>query len=331
MGGEIGSVIPSDANVIEATTDGGGFSFSDGFHRCAIRCLGGSSYFETPSVGGQTTIWYHFNFIGRAAQTSSSQQVWAIFHDDSGVAQFRLKGSIYGQTLRLERNASSVWTLVDAEIPLNANSASSTSLAMQTFDLGLVVNSASGSAKLYVGGTKRIDSGSIDLSGVASMNKMQGYGRTVVTSESNYFSQIVIADEPTVGMRVTTVPPAGAGTTGDWTGDYTDVDEAVYSDADFCYSATNGQIELFVGTVPSLTGYVVRAVGVYARAKCGASGPQNLQIALRSGSTNYFSSSLALDVGYDAHGNVWEQNPNTTADWQTAQISAVQFGVKAIT
>lgn len=328
-GGEIGSVIPSDANVVEVTTNGSGLSFVDSFKRCAIQSYGGSSYFETPSVGSQTTIWYHFEFSSVWGQSSSSQHVWATFLDSGGTERFRLKGSAYGETLRLEYNLSGTWTLLGSEISIATHQFTGT---MQVFDLGLVVNSASGSAKLYSSGTLRIDSGTVDFSSITAMDEMRGYGRTTLIPEKNFFSQLIIADDATIGKRLVTVYPSGAGaTTGFTSGDYTGVDETVYSDADYISSGTADQVELFAGTAAgSLTGYAVQAVIVAARAKYSSGSPNDIQLALRSGGTNYFSATQALDVGYGAHVAVWSTNPDGSIAWTNTTAAATQFGVKSI-
>ena len=195
-----------------------------------------------------------------------------------------------------------------------------------------MVNSASGSLKLYIAGTELIDSGTIDLSGTTSLKNFRFYGMTSGPSTNNiYVSQVIVADEPTIGMRLGSYHPSGAGATSSWTGDYSSIDETVYSDADFILSATANQVSTFAQTGPALTGYVVRAVGVSTRSKCGVGGPQNLRHALRSASTNYFSSAdIALDVGYESQLTIWETDPATSAAWVNTATSTLQPGVKSI-
>jgi hypothetical protein len=205
--------------------------------------------------------------------------------------------------------------------------------SVQTIDLNAVCNTASGSLTLYVAGSSRVASGTIDLSAITALNKARFYGATISTiGFASYVSQVIMASEPTVGMRLMTLYPSGNGANTAWTGEYTAVDENAYSDADFIYSSTNGQRETYAMTaVGSLTGYAIRAVCVAARAKRGASGPANLQVTVRTASTDYDSSSLALDLGYTANQNIWETNPNTTLTWTAADAAAIQAGVEANT
>ena len=80
-----------------------------------------------------------------------------------------------------------------------------------------------------------------------------------------------------------------------------------------------------------LYSYNVVAVGVSPRAKRGASGPQNLHMALRSNGTNYYRSTIAQDVSYTANVAIWETDPATAAAWVNTAAALVQAGVKSIT
>lgn len=316
--GEMCGYVPSDSTTTENT----GTSFRNtNFARTAILCGEGSpsQYAQSETLSLPDEFWIHFDVFRGTTFSPPSQRVMTLTAGASEVLRMYSSDS----ACYVDALIGGVWTTIISSFSV-ANAAQ-----LQTFDVYVDGNSATGSVKVYVSGTLRGDSGSVDLTSVAGITNHRCYG--VNTASGNLLSQVIIADEPTIGMRLATYYPAGAGSTSDWTGDHTLIDEAVLNDADFIYSATNGQIELCTGTGPALTGYVVRAVGVYARAKCGAGGPQNLQFALRANGSNYFSSSKALDVGYEAHGAIWETNPDTTNDWLTSQLAALQFGVKAIT
>lgn len=314
--GEMSGFIPSDATTSDSTTAG---RFNSSFARGAVLCGAGSAsqYGESAAISLPDEFYVHFD-LNRA--TSSPTTTTGLALSAAGTDVFRIQTN--NTTLQMQVLLLGVWTNVGTAVSYDGTT-------LQTIDLYIDGNSATGTAKLYIAGTLRLTVASTDLSPVASITAVRSYG--INTASGHNISQVIIADEPTIGMRLATYYPSGAGATGDWTGDYTSVDEAVLNDADFIYSGTNGQVELFTGTGPALTGYVVRAVGVYARAKKGASGPSNLQLAIRVNGTTYTSSSKALDVGYSAYGNIWSQNPDTTADWLVSQISSVQFGVKAVT
>lgn len=311
MGGEIGAFLPSDGNVNETTNAS---LYDTAFSRCAIAITGGSSYAITPDLGLPAAFYIHFKGA-RGSSNSTTQDMLVLKTATTDVFRVRSNGtSVWMQAL-----ISAVWTTVGTTeaIPVNGSH----------FDLYIDGNSATGNAKLYVAGTLRINAASVDLSAVTGVETLRFHSWS---NDTFYFSQVIIDDEPTIGGRLFTIPITGAGATSTWIGAYTEIDEAVYSDADFINTSTANAVSTFAVTAPSLTGYVIEAVAVTARAKKGGSGPTQLQLVLRSAGTDYFSASKALDVGYGGFLNIWETNPATGAAFLTTAISSLQPGVKAI-
>jgi hypothetical protein len=327
IGGEMGSVTPSDAGINEATTalGGAGASYDSAFARCYLNCVGSSSYGLVSLTAAQTDLWTHFDLDQYNASASATLRTVAEWLNASSVAKIRLQTSWSSDSWSMDWHNGSAW--------VNLGSWTADGETRQTLDFHFVVNSATGSANAYMSGTNRMAVTSVDFSTIASLQYLKLYGNTVAINGNNGVSQIIMATESTIGMRVMTAYAANTGSTDQWTGSYTSIDETVYSDADFIYTTAADQVEVFSPTlVGSLTGYVVRAVAVTARAKKDGTGPANIRMALRSNGTNYFSGSdIALDVAYGAHYTVWETDPNTSAAWTTAAASAFQFGVKSIT
>jgi hypothetical protein len=182
-------------------------------------------------------------------------------------------------------------------------------------------------------GTLRITA-SVNLSTLTGIAKVRAWGINRGINGPVDYTQFVLATETTIGMRVGTIYMSGQGVTHTFdTGGYANIDELVYSDADFVQSGTAGQIELFTGTpVPSFTGYSIRALALTARAKSDGSAPAHFRFQLRSGGVTYDNGSdLALDFGYGNYCAVWETNPATSAAFQPSEISALQYGVKSVT
>jgi hypothetical protein len=317
LGGEMSAFIPSDATTTDnsATT-----AHNTAFARSAVGCGYGaaSQYGQSAAFAAPDECYYHFD-IYRPTVSSTAATGLELVATSTGV--FRIRTT--NLTLQMQAWISSAWADIGSPVTWDGTS------EIQTLDLYIDGNSATGTAKLYLAGTLRETAASVDLSNVTGVTSLRSYG--IDTASGHLISQVIVADEPTIGMRLASYYPSGAGATADWTGDYTSVDEVVLSDADFIYSSTNGQVELFTTTGPSLTGYVVRAVGVYARSKKGAAGVANLQLALRISGTNYYSANMAQDVGYSAYGNIWATNPDTVGDWLVSQIAALQPGVRAVT
>lgn len=327
-GGEMGAVVPSDSNVNESTSalGGAGDSYDSNFARGYLRHTSSVSYSIAALAAAEDDLWVHFEFDQRNASQSATLRTVCEWLDGSDVAKFRLQTAASSDLWMLHYHNGSTWVDLGTQFTADGDS-------LQTIDIHFVCNTASGSVNMYLSGTNRLNSGTVDLSSITGIKKMKMYGNTISIDGQNAFSQIIMATgETTIGKRLMTFYASGVGASDSWTNNYTAIDELVYSDADFIFAESADLVELFAGTtVGSMTGYTVRAVAVTARANTDGTGPANLQLAVRTGSTNYFSSSQALDVAMGAYYAIWETNPNTTIDWTATDISTLQFGVKSIT
>ncbi|AMK18690.1 hypothetical protein K663_11555 [Sphingobium sp. MI1205] len=151
---------------------------------------------------------------------------------------------------------------------------------------------------------------------------------------AGYFSELVVEDAnlSTVGVVVETEAPTGAGGDATGTGAYTDVDEAPLNDTDIITFGAAGERNSFTSPARTSTLALVRGVGVAARAKRDASGPQNMKFYLKIGGTRYYSPDIALTTGFDAYQYVWALNPATSAAWTStdANDAALEWGVEAV-
>lgn len=313
MGSEAVSFLPLDSDSYDAAGNS-----DTSFARASMKATG-SSNFDSLDIGAPDDFWCHFDFTCDLPAHGSTYRDMITFRTSGGTDVFRVQHIATG--CRLQALIAAVWTTVGSVASAALNNGD-----RQTFDLHVEGNSATGNATLYIAGVERITAASVDLSAVTAIDTIRGYG----TASNPCLSQVIVADEPTIGWRLLTRYPNGAGADTAWVGDYTGVDETTNSDADFVNSGTATQVETFTQTGPVITGYIPRAVGVYFRSRRGAGGPQNIQAALRSAGTNYFSASKAQSLGYGIYGNIWETNPATAADWLSTAIDALQPGVKSI-
>lgn len=323
MAGELAGMTPSDSDVIEVQTSG---TYNSSFARCAIQADENANYFTSPSIANLTDVWLHFDIqnTGTAMGSASRQTIFQWF--DSGFTQSRIRLDYHNLVLYLR-----YW---DGSGFVDAGSTTVNIISnRQTIDIHVVCNSASGSAKVYIGGTLRIDSGTVDLSSFANLNRIRFHGVNYAGGQPNNVSQIVVASTSTIGNVLATVVMTGQGATHTFTtGGFANIDEVALSDADLINSGTANQVELFTGTpVASFTGYVIKAVAVDARAKTSGGAPSQAQLALRSAGTTYFSATKTLDAGYDSIFNVWETNPATSAAFLSSEIAALEYGLKSIT
>lgn len=321
VGGEMSAFSPSDSVATEIGTTS---TYDSAFSRCALSVTG-LSYMQTAQLTAMTERWTHIHLTnGNGNNALTDHPVVWLDGSDTEVVRLAATGDING-TIALQYWNGASWATAGSAVSLPLYSAN------QVLDVRILANSASGNLSLYVAGTERINQ-TVDLSGVTSVRRIKVLGDS--SGGFNFIttcSQIISADEPTIGWRLATLYPSAGGADSAWTGAYTAIDETVYSDADFINSGSAAQVSTFALTGPAMTGYSVRAVGVTARARRGASGPQNIRMALRSAGTTYFSGSdIALGLGYAPVQTIWETDPATSAAWVNTNIASLQGGAKSI-
>ena len=63
---------------------------------------------------------------------------------------------------------------------------------------------------------------------------------------------------------------------------------------------------------------------VAGRSRVAIAGPQNLQMAIRTGASNFFSSNVTVGTGFGPGQNVWDLNPDTGLPWTNAEVDALE-------
>jgi hypothetical protein len=337
MGGEMPSFLPSSSGPLEVTGYGTAvFAHDPLFARCSILCSGTTDNIKTPVLPSQTTFWTHFNLTpGNGASSGDMTGYQAQWLNSAGTAVVRLAHNTVGlgpstNTVDLEYWNGSAW------VGSGAPAGTSQPTYGTQFDVRITCNTTSGRLQLYQGGTKVIDYAP-NLSGITDIAQVMFIGGNIYSAGvpsgftgSAYVSEVVCSTATTVGYRLLTRYPTGNSATNTaWTGDYTGVDEAVYSDADEISSSTTGQVETYTNSGPTVNpALYVKAIGVYTRAK--NNGSTNLQHCVRSSGSNYFGSTQSLAVGFAPFGTIWEIDPATSLPWALSQVDAVETGVKAI-
>jgi hypothetical protein len=207
-----------------------------------------------------------------------------------------------------------------------------------TFDIHFKIADAGGRFAIYMNGNLLDEFiGDTNLFASAQVDgiELAGGNSTSNTAHEVNYSEVIVADEPTIGWRVATiVPNADGNTVGEWTGGFADVDEITANDSDNLNSTTSNDTETMGATnlstpAGALNGY--KAVVAQARVKDdGGSSPLQFQFIVRTGGTDYFSSTIALGSSYSSEENLWLVNPGTTNPWTQSEIDAIELGVESI-
>jgi hypothetical protein len=195
FGGEMGFFVPSDANAIEGSASD---DFNGAFARGFAGATGGASYLSSPTIATQADFWLHVDLDQEegASFISTLKQVVTL-NDNSGAACVRLlcasAPGAQAVTWQVEYLAATVWTSV--------GNFTADPTTLQTLDFHVVSNTASGSIDLYLSGTRRVASGTINLSGLSGIASVAAWGLTPNITKQSRVSQMIIANEITIGLR----------------------------------------------------------------------------------------------------------------------------------
>ena len=217
-------------------------------------------------------------------------------------------------------------------------SASSNLVANTQFRFDVQINySTSGFVRLYYGGTLVADTGTVDVTtdGATSLDGfVLGAFSASASSIPGQWSEIIASTDDTRSMSLLTVSPAAAGNSQTFdTNTVGNINEVTNSDATLISSATANQLAQYTITTPGAIGNPsVNAVSLWTRAQRGGTGPQSLQHAVRTSSTDSFSATKALSATMGQQVTTWDVNPVTGVYWTAAELSAAGFniGVKSI-
>ena len=325
-GGEAEGFKMNGVNVLTGTTTSGRYDPTRS--RGAVEVLL-TDRASVDLVVGETEIWVHAAIAFNRAGAGDTNPFIVLIDSATG-----------REVVRVFKNAGlnvcfSYWN--GAAYQTVVGSFTVTEEQVYVFDLHLLIADTGGEIAVYVdqvlsasfsGDTLHSGFSQIDQVVFASDNTAGGIAGC-------FLSQVVIADEDTRGMSVRTLEVSGAGATNGWTdGDRTDIDEALtINDADRMTSDTADQVATFALGNHDITGYDVLGVSVVMRGKKAASGPQNMQAAVRVDGTDYFSGNLN-EIEADLYGpqwNIWTLSPDTSSDWTQAELDALEAGMKSIT
>ena len=137
-------------------------------------------------------------------------------------------------------------------------------------------------------------------------------------------------------MATLTLRPNGAGNQQGWDaegGDYTRVDEVI-SDGDTTrlYTPTDNKVATFAMQDHTSETGTINSVTVYLNTRGLDPISNDVQLAIRTNSTDYFSSTQNYNnTSYHEESNVWSTNPNTASAWTWSEIDALEAGMKRIT
>jgi hypothetical protein len=125
--------------------------------------------------------------------------------------------------------------------------------------------------------------------------------------------------------------PAGVGTTAEWTGNYADNWQNVFTDDEdstFNQSATAGQTDQFAMTdVPAGTIHAIQHV-LMARKDAGAA--RVVRPVTRIAGTDHNGTSFNMAASYVFYCDPVSISPATSAQWDDAEVNALEGGYEIV-
>lgn len=277
--------------------------------------LGGAFYFTT--IGGN----YPFiKFIDSASavqctvQVTSAQQI-SIYRGD-------------GATLLGTSSTT---------IPLNA---------WVYLEIKLFINDTTGTFEVLLGGTSILSySGDTKNSSTLSTAQTISIGNYGTYARPDFYLDDFYICDGTGSMnntflgdvRVDTIYPTGAGTSGQFTGVgdtanlYANVDDATPDgDSTYNYSDSAGNSDSFVcGDVTTL-GSTIYGVQANLIARKDDAGTRTIAPQARTAGTSYVGSTQSLADSYMDFLQIWETNPATSTAWTESTVNSAEFGYKVV-
>lgn len=280
------------------------------------------------AVSGDT-LFLHFEVKGDTSGAHYGGQNPITFKDSSGYPWISLR-VVTANTLTLMYNSgtgtSPVWSNIDS----NTLSPSSN---LEPYDFEITLGSPH-SVKMYRNGSL-IRSGTFTqaaLTNLASCSFMS-FHANIGASTRSYYSQILATiGISTIGAKVKTCRATGAGAHTDWSNSYTAVNEVIVNDATIQNATTSGLVSTHVMsdvTVP--TGYEIKSIFHWLRAKNDGSSPANIKSVLRMGGTDYSTGNLSgIGAGYSPTGARYDSDPSGS-NWTESVWNGIEAGYESST
>jgi hypothetical protein len=322
----------SFANVADQATAG---RFDSDYVSAALRLTssgsdGSRGRLDTPVFAAQSELWFHFEYYHPSATISNTDGGWVDFYSgDNVVVRLQMVNGEMRVYLATSDAGSPTWDFAQY------TGVTIAVLALTRLDIRLKLDNTEGAFDIYIDGSLVSSfSGDTIKASSTTIDRIRLWCPSTLSNISYDLdvSQIIVSTTDSRNLRCKPSVPTGAGTTNTFdSGAYTDVDEAgVADDADYLAATANDQ--LFLGTVADApTGAAPVAVVLNARALSNSGSLLNAQLAVRSGTTNYFSGDIALEAGFSPISNVWETDPDTAAAWTESGFNAIEAGVRART
>lgn len=317
--GELESFTPSAGIFVTTSTA----RRDPNFARIAFRPI--NVTFVTANFASLTEGWLHFNVVIRNPGGALSDRSFVLLQDSAtGQTVMHLDGDNGIFNLEYWNGASFTEIAPNLIIP-NVRT---------TIDMHWKIANSGGVFEVFINGVR-----SSFFEGDTLRTNFTKIDRLILRPPSTffndiwtaYYTEVIVASQDTIGWHLATIAADGVGNSTTWVGDHTDINSTNIADGTFVSSGTAEEVEQF--TVSNLSGVAsglnVEAVVVGARSRNTGAGPQNMQLGVRTDGQDFFGSTKSLGASFAPFFEIFEQNPDTSADWTPAEVDALEIGMKS--
>ncbi|KPJ63688.1 hypothetical protein AMK68_03330 [candidate division KD3-62 bacterium DG_56] len=134
------------------------------------------------------------------------------------------------------------------------------------------------------------------------------------------------------GARIVYLPASGVGNSSQWTPlslpqNWQEVDEVPVSQADYVHTNAQPRLDLYnLQNLPADAQAVQAARADAWALMSGAATPTTLKPAVRTGGAPFFGPAQGVPLILTLLSHIWDQNPNTLANWTPADVNAAESG-----
>jgi hypothetical protein len=290
------------------------------------------------SPTGLNSFWLHFDIntgVGNPTEAGSTpiDGIASVIFYHNNIKQFRMgrgNGSYTDWYFLRTLDNGITWDQVGGVITLPQQT-------LMTLDLKVTIDATVGAYQLFKDGTSLISfTGDVDCtSGLVSKIQLRS-GATVVGLANTSYSQIVLANESTVGWKLLTLNVTGDNAPGAFLGDWTRVNDHNYVAASVrsvSTDITNSSI-LFDMTDTVVNSLVIDSVWTSTRKKRTANAAPTKSVALmKIGATVYEHPDVTTSPPDEeiVSKQRWSANPSNNSGWVPSAVDNLQIGYKVKT
>jgi len=309
----------NSGSPISHRTDANEFSAS--FSRASIGIDGGSVV-RSETYAPQDNIWFHA--VADPTTTAQVDSFMFGFFDQNGSLCAGIDTNNGAPFISVRPSVGGSFGQVGNTIP------ALTSNALVTIDINIDFRGTQPRIDLYTNGILA-ESVFTDLFGSASASTgVTGFDLRDPGASSNEieYSEIIFANQPTLGMRVRTLPIVGNGDFANFSGDVNDV-AGLQPNQPGLTSAVAGEEHSFLledlGPEAALLNPISVAYHVEFQPSTDPTEPQNLASGLRIGTQNFAFLLPSANAGLNQGSIIFDfNNPATGLPWTLADINGLQ-------